>query len=86
MSAGVVGLSWRLHARGGEQVASAMLLLLSSLVAKSLLRRHTSGNYDLHELVRQYAAGQTGGLPAVKLTRRMKGRYIPHTRPACIVL
>src|SRR5262249_21515481 len=37
-----------------EQVASASLGMLSSLVAKSLLHRTAAGRYDLHELVRQY--------------------------------
>jgi predicted ATPase/DNA-binding XRE family transcriptional regulator len=39
-------------------VAKASLPLLSALVAKSLLRRSTTGRYDLHELVRQYADEQ----------------------------
>ena len=41
-----------------EQVAGATLPLLSALVDKSLLRRTEAGRYDLHELVRQYAAAQ----------------------------
>lgn len=39
-----------------EQIAGASLSLLSPLVTKSLLRRTTAGRYDLHELMRQYAA------------------------------
>ncbi|MEO8394105.1 MAG: LuxR C-terminal-related transcriptional regulator [Chloroflexota bacterium] len=39
-----------------EQVAGASLRTLSSLVDKSLLRVDASGRYDLHELLRQYAA------------------------------
>ena len=48
--------------RGGFQreaataVAGATLPLLASLVSKSLVRRTDEGRYDLHELVRQYAA------------------------------
>lgn len=48
--------------RGGFQreaataVAGATLPLLASLVSKSLVRRTTEERYDLHELVRQYAA------------------------------
>jgi predicted ATPase/DNA-binding XRE family transcriptional regulator/uncharacterized protein HemY len=38
-----------------EQVAGATLPLLSSLVAKSLVRRAQEGRYDLHEVIRQYA-------------------------------
>ncbi len=41
-----------------EQVAGATLPLLSSLVDKSLVRRSEAKRYDLHELVRQYAATQ----------------------------
>ncbi|HET9907583.1 MAG TPA: tetratricopeptide repeat protein [Anaerolineales bacterium] len=41
-----------------EQVAGANLRLLSSLVSKSLIHRHTAqaGRYHQHELVRQFAA------------------------------
>lgn len=39
-----------------EQVAGASLFTLSSLVDKSLLRMDATGRYDLHELLRQYAA------------------------------
>lgn len=41
-----------------EQIAGASLSLLSALVTKSLVRRTAAGRYDLHELVRQYAAGR----------------------------
>jgi predicted ATPase/DNA-binding SARP family transcriptional activator len=41
-----------------EQVAGASLSILSSLVTRSLLRRTATGRYDLHELVRQYAASK----------------------------
>jgi predicted ATPase/class 3 adenylate cyclase len=37
-------------------VADANLVLLSELVAKSLVRRLELGRYELHELLRQYAA------------------------------
>jgi len=39
-----------------EQIAGATLLMLSTLVAKSLVRRNGENRYDLHELVRQFAA------------------------------
>lgn len=39
-----------------HDVADATLHTLSSLVTKSLLRRTGANRYDLHELVRQYAA------------------------------
>jgi predicted ATPase/DNA-binding CsgD family transcriptional regulator len=41
-----------------RQVAGASLAVLSSLVDKSLLRREPDGRYQMHELLRQYAAEQ----------------------------
>ncbi|RPI87963.1 MAG: hypothetical protein EHM41_03140 [Chloroflexi bacterium] len=41
-----------------EQVVGASLLVLSSLVIRSLVRRTVTGRYDLHELIRQYAASK----------------------------
>jgi predicted ATPase/DNA-binding CsgD family transcriptional regulator len=38
-----------------EQIAGADLMLLSSLVEKSMVRRDASGRYSLHQLVRQYS-------------------------------
>ncbi|HEX8993291.1 MAG TPA: tetratricopeptide repeat protein, partial [Anaerolineales bacterium] len=42
--------------QAAEEVAGASLSILSSLVTRSLVRRAPSGRYDLHELIRQYAA------------------------------
>jgi len=39
-----------------EVVAGATLSTLSTLVTKSLVRRSGAGRYDLHELIRQFAA------------------------------
>ena len=39
-----------------EAVAEATLAVLSTLVTKSLIRRSGAGRYDLHELIRQFAA------------------------------
>lgn len=39
-----------------EEVSGATLALLSALVDKSLLQRNNAGRYELHELIRQYAA------------------------------
>ncbi len=50
------------------QVAGASLPLLASLVDKSLIRIDASGRYDIHELLRQYAAEkliQAGEVDAV---------------------
>ncbi|MDQ4076121.1 MAG: tetratricopeptide repeat protein, partial [Chloroflexota bacterium] len=43
------------HREAAEQVAGATLVLLSSLMDKSLLRRTPLGRYEIHELLRQYA-------------------------------
>src|SRR4029078_5150278 len=45
-------------------VTGADLRLLSELVAKSLLRRPDFGRFELHELLRQYAAEQVAGSTA----------------------
>jgi predicted ATPase/Tfp pilus assembly protein PilF len=39
-----------------EEIAGATLSMLSALVTKSLVRRNGENRYDLHELVRQFAA------------------------------
>ena len=44
--------------KAAEHVAGATLSQLSSLVAKSLVRRTSEGRYDLHELIGQYSAAQ----------------------------
>jgi predicted ATPase/class 3 adenylate cyclase len=45
------------------EVAAADLRVLSELVAKSLVRRPDFGRYELHELLRQYAAEKLGEAP-----------------------
>jgi predicted ATPase/DNA-binding XRE family transcriptional regulator/Tfp pilus assembly protein PilF len=60
-----------------EYVAGASLAVLSALIAKSLLRRAESGRYELHELIRQYAAvrlAEQANLLAE--TQARHGRYI----------
>lgn len=46
-----------------EQVVGRSLPLLSALVSKSLLRRNSSGKYELHELLRQYAESRLDATP-----------------------
>lgn len=53
-------LRGRFQRQAAEQVTGASLATLSALVAKSLVRRTASGHYDLHELVRQFAASELG--------------------------
>lgn len=44
--------------QAAEKVAGATIQILSSLVTRSLIRRTATGRYDLHELIRQYAASK----------------------------
>lgn len=47
-----------------EKIAGATLLLLATLVSKSLVRRVEIGHYDLHEAIRQYAASHLDANPS----------------------
>jgi predicted ATPase/DNA-binding SARP family transcriptional activator len=47
-----------------EKVAGASLPILAALADKSLLRRTLSGRYDIHELLRQYAAEKLNVSPS----------------------
>ena len=51
-------------------VTGADLRLLSELVAKSLLRRPDFGRFELHELLRQYAAEQLAASPGEQADAR----------------
>ncbi|MEZ4668679.1 MAG: LuxR C-terminal-related transcriptional regulator [Anaerolineae bacterium] len=46
-----------------EQVTDATLTMLSALVDKSMLRVDSSGRYDIHELLRQFAEEKLDGIP-----------------------
>jgi predicted ATPase/transcriptional regulator with XRE-family HTH domain len=50
------------------QVAGATLPVLSALVSKALLRRSEGDRYDLHPLIRQYAAEKLAKMGAVETT------------------
>ena len=60
-----------------EQVAEATLSVLSMLVTKSLIRRSGDGRYDLHELIRQFAAEHFSERPEEErtATRARHGSY-----------
>ena len=49
-----------------EAVAGADLLLLSSLVDKSFVRRDADGRYSIHELLRQFGEEELERLPAFR--------------------
>jgi predicted ATPase/transcriptional regulator with XRE-family HTH domain len=49
-----------------ERIVGATLTHLAALFDKSLLRRNSGGRYDMHELVRQYAAMQLEQVPGEK--------------------
>jgi predicted ATPase/class 3 adenylate cyclase len=48
--------SLRSRVNSAKGQTSELLTILAALVDKSLLRRMTAGRYDMHELIRQYAA------------------------------
>jgi predicted ATPase/DNA-binding SARP family transcriptional activator len=50
--------------QAAQHVAGATLGDLRALVNRSLLHRSSAGRYDLHELLRQYAAEKLAGSPA----------------------
>jgi predicted ATPase/transcriptional regulator with XRE-family HTH domain len=59
-----------------EQVAKATLSVLSTLVTKSLLRRSAAGRYDLHDLIRQFAAEHFAERPEQQsVTQACHGSY-----------
>ena len=60
--------------QAAEQVAEATLTIIATLLTKSLLRRNSAGRYDLHELIRQFAAEQ--------LAENEKGEKTLQTRHA----
>lgn len=53
-----------------EQIVSATLPSLLSLVSKSLVHRAENGRYDLHEVVRQYALSHLVDAPVCEVTTR----------------
>lgn len=53
-----------------EKIAGATLPLLSSLAAKSLVRRTGDSRYDLHEVIRQYALYHLEEQPSQSLEAR----------------
>ena len=59
-----------------EAVAGATLSMLSTLVTKSLIRRSGAGRYDLHELIRQFAAEHLAERPEEQAaTQARHGSY-----------
>jgi predicted ATPase/ribosomal protein S18 acetylase RimI-like enzyme len=59
-----------------EEVAGATLLTLAGLVEKSLLRATPTGRYQMHELLRQFAAEQLAADPAeLSATRTRHAAY-----------
>jgi predicted ATPase/transcriptional regulator with XRE-family HTH domain len=61
--------------KAAEAVAGATLLALAALMAKSLAVRSEDGRYDLHEVVRQYAAEKLEEAGEVDAVRRRHWHY-----------
>ena len=58
------------------EISNGTLPILSALVAKSLIRRSGTGRYDLHEIIRQYAAERLTDQPKVKEdAQSLHGQY-----------
>ena len=59
-----------------QQIAGASLAVLAALVTKSLTRRSSTGRYDLHELIQQYAFERLAAHPdLLEDVRRRHGEY-----------
>jgi predicted ATPase len=58
------------------EIAGADLHMLASLQSKSLVQRDADGRYDLHELVRQFAAEQLTGDAATEVKGRHARYYL----------
>jgi predicted ATPase len=56
--------------KAAQQVSGASLADLMALVNKSLVHRTSGGHFELHELLRQYAAQKLGETPAARETAR----------------
>lgn len=54
------------RAEAAQKVAGASMFLLSALVDRSCLRKTSDGRYELHELLRQYAAEKLDQAPGEK--------------------
>jgi len=50
-----------------RQIANASLFFLEALVNRSILHRNPRGRYQMHELLRQYAAEKMEQLPAISI-------------------
>ncbi len=58
-----------------EQITRSSLLLLASLVSKSLIHRTESGRYDLHDVVRQFAFSHLKNDPLNQETYERHAEY-----------
>jgi len=63
-----------------EAVAGAALPALSTLLTKSLIRRDGAGRFDMHELIRHFAAEQLATLPDEQTAARARhsSYYLTH--------
>ena len=61
----------------GATIAAATLLMLRALIEKSLVRAAGPGRYDMHELIRQYAADRLDSVgQAAQARRRRRNVYL----------
>jgi DNA-binding SARP family transcriptional activator/predicted ATPase/predicted negative regulator of RcsB-dependent stress response len=63
-------------AKAATDVVGATLAQLQALANKSLIRAQENGRYDVHEVIRQYAAGKLAQYPTeAEAVARRHGRY-----------
>jgi DNA-binding CsgD family transcriptional regulator/tetratricopeptide (TPR) repeat protein len=60
---------------GAGKVTGASIFVLASLVDKSLIRLNAAGRYDLHELLRQFAADKLNEMSETEVTTRDHFEY-----------
>jgi predicted ATPase/DNA-binding SARP family transcriptional activator len=68
--AGLCVLSGGFTREAAQRVVGASLRELMGLVNRSLVHRTAGARYQMHELLRQYAAGKLGAVPEVQLETR----------------
>jgi len=68
--AGLSAFSGGFTREAAQRVAGASLRELMALVNRSLVHRTVGGRYELHELLRQYAAGKLAAVPETRVEIR----------------
>ena len=70
-------------AEAARQVTGATVDVLAELIDMALLRRLPNGRYEIHELLRQFAAEQLASATQWKVGKRRRGSSTAVTISAC---